>query len=215
MLIYIEGNIGCGKSTLLKTLSKHFTNIKFGFITEPVDEWTNFKDLEGENILDKFYKDQKRWSFPFQMNAFISRVHKINENKKDINFIERSVFTDRYCFAKNCFESNVMTEIEYDIYCKWYDWLVSSFTLEADGFIYLKASPNICETRINTRGRSEENTIPIEYLENLHNKHEEWINSTDKPILEIDANLDYVNNDENITTLYEQIEYFIDTISNK
>jgi len=212
MRIYIEGNIGCGKTTLLKTLSTYFKNTNIAFITEPVDEWVKFEDEYGENILDKFYKDQPRWSFPFQMNAFISRIHKLNKNEKEINFIERSVFTDRYCFAKNCVESGVMTKIEYDIYCKWHDWLVESFSVEADGFIYLKATPTVCNIRINSRSRDEEGGIPIEYLENLHSKHEDWMMSTDKPVLEIDANLDYINDNENIEHFCKQVEHFITTI---
>lgn len=212
MLVYIEGNIGCGKSTLLKTLSTLFPNKKFGFISEPVDEWIKYNDKDGENILDKFYKNQSRWSFPFQMNAFISRVHKIDHCKSEINFVERSVFTDRYCFAKNCVETGIMTDIEYDIYCKWHDWLVSSFKVKADGYIYLKTTPEICDKRINTRGRLEESKIPLEYLSQLHNKHEEWMNTTNKPVIEIDATIDLINNDENIKSVYEQINNFIKSI---
>ena len=78
MLISIEGNIGTGKSILDKILKEKFnrnTNVKF--LQEPVDQWLKLTDSDGTNILDKFYKDQKRWSYSFQMNAFITRVKDI------------------------------------------------------------------------------------------------------------------------------------------
>lgn len=213
MKIYIEGNIGCGKSTLVKLLASYFKNdTRFGFIQEPVHEWTRFKDNSGENILDKFYKDQTKWSFPFQMNAFISRINSIERDKSQIQIIERSVYTDRHCFAANCLESGVMSQIEYDIYCHWHDWLAQSFNVEPDGFIYLKANSNICEDRIKQRARTEEEHIPLEYLTNLHEKHENWMLITAKPVLEIDANLDYKNDSDNIAIICKQIEYFIETI---
>lgn len=216
MLIYIEGNIGCGKSTLLRLLVSYFKNdTRFGFVQEPVSQWTSFKDNDGENILDKFYKDQKKWSFPFQMNAFISRINAIERNNNEIKIIERSVYTDRYCFAKNCVESCVMNKIEHDIYCYWHDWLTNKFNVKPDGFIYLKAKPSICGDRIRNRARNEEGEIPIEYLENLHIKHEDWMKNIDTPVIEIDANIDYINDKQNLITLYKQIENFIETISKK
>ena len=44
-----------------------------------------------------------------------------------------------------------------------------------DGFIYLAASPETCMRRMKLRGRGEEGGVSLEYLENLHSKHEEWL----------------------------------------
>ena len=52
----IEGNIGAGKSTILRLISASFNDVEF--IEEPVKEWQN---LGGENLLDAFYKDPKRY----------------------------------------------------------------------------------------------------------------------------------------------------------
>jgi len=46
-----------------------------------------------------------------------------------------------------------------------------------DGFIYLAASPETCMRRMKLRGRGEEGGVSLEYLENLHAKHEEWLHS--------------------------------------
>ena len=87
---------------------------------------TSIFNADGKNILERFYEDQDRWSFTFQMNSFISRAHRIQKTfesikesgKEPLLLVERSIYTDRHCFAKNCYESGKMTKMEYDIYCK-------------------------------------------------------------------------------------------------
>lgn len=44
-----------------------------------------------------------------------------------------------------------------------------------DGFIYLRAQPDLCSTRMALRNRSEESSVPLEYLQMLHDKHEDWL----------------------------------------
>jgi deoxyadenosine/deoxycytidine kinase len=71
----IEGNIGSGKSTLLNNLKKAFKNdSKVVFLKEPVDEWEAIQDEKGNTMLEKFYGNQKKYSFSFQMMAYISRL---------------------------------------------------------------------------------------------------------------------------------------------
>ena len=74
-IISIEGNIGSGKSTLLEHLKTYYSNNdNVLFLREPVNEWNNIKDEKGETILAKFYAEQEKYSFTFQMMAYISRL---------------------------------------------------------------------------------------------------------------------------------------------
>ena len=78
----IEGNIGSGKSTLVKKLKNTFhniENIKIIFLDEPVSVWENIKDKDGKNIIEKYYENQKKYAFSFQMMAYISRIMKLNK----------------------------------------------------------------------------------------------------------------------------------------
>ena len=188
MLFYIEGNIGTGKTTFINLLTSYlsrFHDIEHDaqVTLEPVDEWMETEDSDGQNILQKFYGDQEKWSFAFQMNSFISRVKKIQDDyfspsyldMKKLLFVERSIYTDRHCFAKLCYESGKMTKLEYDIYCKWNDWLSQQFNVTPDVYIYLRCDPSINDDRIKERARSSEENIPIEYLKALHEKHDEWM----------------------------------------
>ncbi len=47
--------------------------------------------------------------------------------------------------------------------------------LVPDGFIYMRADPETCLRRMHTRSRTEESSVPLNYLESLHLKHEEWL----------------------------------------
>ena len=69
-IIYIEGNIGSGKSTLVSNLKKHYEGRSdILFLQEPVHLWENIKDEDGNNMIEKFYSNQEKYSFAFQIMA--------------------------------------------------------------------------------------------------------------------------------------------------
>ena len=211
MKVYLEANIGAGKTTMLNKLSEHtFNTYSTEFIPEPINDWEKLKDNNGLNILENFYNDQTKWAFAFQMNSFISRANKLDNKKSQIIVSERSVFTDKNCFAINCFESQKLNKIEWDIYCNWHDWLVNKFNLNSDAYIYLKTTPEKCYERIKSRNREGESEITLEYLKLLHDKHESWLQNENVPILILYADCEinskeYYSNIENIKKFIENI----------
>lgn len=177
-LISIEGNIGSGKSTLVNHIRKEYPHVVI--VDEPVEEWSSITDLDGTTILEKYYGDQERWAFAFQMMAFITRVKRLSCIPKDkIVITERSVFTDKAIFAKMLYDSKKISEIEYKIYRKWFDEFAS--TIKVDHIIYMKTPPTVCFDRVISRGRQGE-TIPLEYLEECHVYHEKWLSNGDNII---------------------------------
>ena len=245
MLIYIEGNIGTGKSTFVRLLSTYIEQLRVKYFNatlsqEPVDEWLETRDSDGKNILEKFYEDQTRWSFTFQMNSFISRAHKIQTERTkleedtqelynsvkntDMEFsksleplllAERSIYTDRHCFAVNCHESGKMTKMEYDIYCRWNDWLSKEFNLRPNGYIYLRCDPEVNTQRIIKRSREGECGIPIEYLQKLHEHHDLWMDkekAQNVPVLIIDVTEDFTST-ENMDAIFKSVAEFVGGIS--
>jgi deoxyadenosine/deoxycytidine kinase len=216
-ILIIEGNIGAGKSTFLKMLKKY---LDLDIIPEPTEKWQ--KISAEDNLLDLFYKDTPRWAYTFQSYAFITRVqtlieHQKNNDNKQIQVLERSVYCDRYCFAKNCFESGLMSKLEWQIYKEWFSWLVENYTPRPSGFIYLRTTPKTCFGRIAKRNRCEETDIPLSYLEALHKKHEDWlinkkevsVNLQSIPVLELDCNKDFENNEEQQINHIKKIKAFI------
>lgn len=184
----IEGNIGSGKSTLVNVLKEFFSGKKIVFLDEPVDEWNTIKDESGETVLSKFYADQEKYAFSFQMMAYISRIARLRDafrnNKDSIIITERSVLTDKNVFAKMLYDDKKIEEVNYQIYLKWFD----EFTREIPeiGIIYVKASPEVCYERVVSRGRDGEE-IPLSYLANCHNYHENWLKDQ-TTVLTLDAN---------------------------
>jgi deoxyadenosine/deoxycytidine kinase len=185
----IEGNIGSGKSTLLQYLEK-LDQVEV--IPEPVDMWINIKDSQGKNLLDHFYSDMERYSYMFQAMVFKTRIQSTDvPQEKNIRFSERSIWTDRYVFGKQCIKDNKMNSIEKECYHFWFDWLENKFKPKPDGIIYVRCSPEKCMERIHKRGRSEENNIPLDYLKKLHNSHEEWLqNWKETPVIILDNEKD-------------------------
>ena len=96
MIFSIDGNIGSGKSTIVRALKNALKNDKrFVFLEEPVSEWCDIKSKDGKTILEKFYTDQTKYAFSFQMMAYISRLSQIKrairENPGSHIITERSL----------------------------------------------------------------------------------------------------------------------------
>ena len=180
-MILFEGNIAAGKSTIGRRLAE---SELFGFVEEPVGAWQ--QDFE-ENLLDLFYRDTNRWAFTFQLAAFTTRAKTWTEVLAMIDHrnvvLERSIYCDRFVFAKNCYQSGLMKKTEWQLYCKLWDWLESNWCAEPDKIVYLRTPAEVCLERIEARGRAEENTIPIEYLRDLEVLHDEWLTDNPKAIM--------------------------------
>ena len=147
------------------------------------------------------------------MNAFITKQKIIESYLKnsDIKTIisERSVYTDRECFAKQLFEEGNIDILEWNLYNNWYNWLTNKAPIKLSGIIYLKCEPEICYNRIKKRNRNEESIIPMEYLEKIHEKHENWLGKIDVPVLTIDVSKDFINNESCIKQISDDINNFI------
>ena len=193
----IEGNIGSGKSTLVRVLGKnlhHIANKTVIYVQEPVSEWDNIKDRNGKTILEKFYADQHKYAFSFQMMAYISRLallkRVIKENPNAILITERSVFTDKEVFAKMLYDEGKIEEVNYQIYLKWFDEFIEDIPIT--GLIYINTTPEKSKERVNIRARPGEN-IPLEYLKQCHNYHTKWIDNFKKPVSLFDGNTDFID----------------------
>ena len=211
MIFYLEGSIGSGKSTLLSILQEALNKDYVEVIQEPVEEWKQLMDNNNKNLLSYFYEDPKRWSLSFQLNAFISRVNKLeNLDKNKIYIVERSIFSDKNCFATNCYQTGLMNQLEWNIYNQWFDWLITKSNTKPSGFIYLNCDTNTCMDRISTRNRNEETGIPADYLTSLNTLHDDWLSNTSFPTLMLDNNYNFNKNPEIINTHIKTIVEFIE-----
>ena len=211
LFITLEGNIGSGKSTIFKSLKEKFKNDKtILFLDEPVDNWELFADSEGKTILEHYYSDQSKYSFTFQMLAYISRLSPLRKALKqnyDLIISERSIYTDCMIFTKMLFESYKIGEIEYKVYNKWFEEFLKE--IPNPSVIYVKTNPRIAKERVNKRNRLGEN-ISLDYLENCHRYHEEWIKSIlQVNKLELNGNIDLKQTENQMNKWIEDIDNFI------
>lgn len=182
-MFIVEGNIGSGKSTLLKTLSKIYK-----VNTEPIDKWLNVTDSNKKSIFEYFNEDPKRHSLCLQLNIFQTRLEDFMNS--DARVFERSLLSDVNIFVKTLLNTKQLSEIEYTTFTNLFSLFTKFIDLsKIEGIIYLKVDPITCYERINKRNRVSENNISLDYLTQLHEGHELWLNNeTNYKVLIIDDN---------------------------
>ena len=104
IIISFDGNIGSGKSSVVNYFQKNFPKFcnlktyhyKICFLDEPVNQWESIVDInDNKNIIEKFYANNKEYSFQFQMMAYISRLSLLRKALlQDYDII----FTERYLY---------------------------------------------------------------------------------------------------------------------
>lgn len=214
IIVSIDGNIGSGKSSVVRYFEKNFANYcaskdytcKVCFLEEPVSTWESIKDESGKSIIENFYENNERYSFAFQMMAYISRLSLLKEALKenyDVIISERSIYTDKYVFAKSLYDFQKINAIEYQIYLMWFDEF--SDIIKNIKMVYIRTSPEICDLRVKTRNRQGE-VIPIQYLKDCHYYHEVWLNNS----LKMEKGLVLVinGNEETNTSLFIENTFY-------
>lgn len=212
----VEGNIGTGKSTFLKLIQSHIPHISVVF--EPLHNWQS--QVYGQSILSNFYTDPQRWAYTMETLAMACRVQehlKEQANAYPFRLMERSIYSGHYVFATNDFHNGFLSELEWNIYLQWFNFLVSGHCKPPHGFIYLKASPEVSFARIQKRNRSSERGISLEYIEQIHACHEAFLieqqnvlsELTKVPVLVLDCNEEFEHNMEQFKLHAKKVETFM------
>jgi deoxyadenosine/deoxycytidine kinase len=68
-----------------------------------------------------------------------------------------------------------MNTLEWEVYSRWANFLLTSRCTPPTGFIYLRAAPKTCLERVKKRQRSAEDSLTLEYLEQIHQKHDDFL----------------------------------------
>lgn len=197
MHIAIAGNIGAGKTTLASRLARHY-------------RWdAHFEDVDDNPYLNDFYTDMKRWSFNLQiyfLNSRFSQVQDIRNSGKTV-IQDRSIYEDAYIFAPNLYEMKLMSKRDFENYFSLFQ-LMNSLVEPPDLMIYLKASVPTLVRQIQKRGRDYENTISIDYLANLNERYNSWVESYNYgKVLIIDVDkLDFSEKDNDLSIIIDKVD---------
>lgn len=220
IIVSVEGNIGVGKSTFINILKTKW-NYEGGceVVPEPVDLWKNVINTDGKNILQTFYEDIPRWAYSFQNVACITRMMKMEETIRNSTFkyifLDRSLGTDKNVFEAMLYDQGQMNELEHSMYNLWCDFYHKYVRTQSNQiYIYLKASPETCASRIKKRGRVEEESIGLDYLKGLNDYHDSWLLSEPNVVI-IDCEEEFENDLDKHNQMINQIKLKLDSIANK
>ncbi|XP_078095492.1 deoxycytidine kinase 2-like [Mustelus asterias] len=240
--ISVEGNIAVGKSTFAELLEKKASR-QWEIIREPIAKWCNIpasscsEELSSTqrsvgNLLQMLYQDPHRWSYTFQSYSCMSRIKahlapvspRLQMAEDPVHIFERSVYSDRYIFASNLYELGCLNETEWTIYQDWHTYLLNEFgnRIALEGIIYLQASPEKCLERLRQRGRDEEKEVQLDYLKQLHSRHENWLvkhcmelhfeHLKNIPVLVLDVNEDFEDDKSRQEELFKQVKIFVNNL---
>lgn len=196
-IICIDGVVGVGKSTLGEILAKEFN---MHFFKEPVLD---------NPLLDKFYYDKKRYSFPLQVFFLNKRFEMIKEAEKLGSCImDRSIYGD-IIFAKMLMEDGDLSKDEFEIY---QDLLYNMLEhlKRPKLMIYLETDVDNAITKIKRRGRDYEQIVERDYWQNLNKNYTEYFNNYD-----LSETLIINVNDLDIKDNPKDQAWFIETVKNK
>lgn len=195
-MIVIEGVVGVGKSSLMR----HIQKLGYETFEEPVFD---------NPILEKFYYDRKRYSFPLQIFFLNKRFKHIKEASKiEKAVLDRSIYGDAI-FAKLLHINGEMEKVEYDTYEELLENMLEHVQ-PPKLMIYLEVSVDEAIRRIRKRGLDFEQIVEREYWQNLNDQYTLFFDQYSiSPILRINVdNLDFEQNPEDL-------EYVLKLISDK
>ena len=197
MHIAVAGNIGAGKTTLSELLAKHYKWIP------------HYEDVDENPYLNDFYNEMQRWSFNLQIYFLNSRFQQILDIRKSEKTIiqDRTIYEDAEIFAPNLHSMGLMSTRDFKNYKTLFDLMVSLIQ-PPDLLIYLRASVPTLVNQIQKRGREYENSIRLDYLKQLNERYDSWINNYEMAkllIINVD-DLDFTTNPEDLSFIIDKID---------
>ena len=201
-IICVDGVVGVGKSTLGKILSDRYNLF---FFEEPV---------VNNPILDKFYYDKKRYSFPLQVFFLNKRFKMMKEAAELTNCImDRSIYGD-VIFSRMLIEDGDMTIEEFNVYEELLFNMLEHIK-KPKLMIYLESSVNHAISQIEKRGRDYELIVPHSYWESLNAHYRNYFDNYNlSDILKINVDgLDFFNNENDRNYILNLIDDKINSLT--
>lgn len=197
MHIAIAGNIGSGKTTLTQMLANHY-----GW--EP-----RYEEVKNNPYINDYYKDIPRWSFPMEIFYLKERFRDLLDIAKSSNTIvqDRSIYEGVYVFTTNNHMMGNLDDRDFTTYMDLFQSMMMRVSYPRL-MVYLRASLPHLFKNIESRGRSYEKGMPIDYLRNLNKLYDEFIIDKYKaPKLIIDVDdLDFQHNRRDFGKIIDQVD---------
>jgi deoxyadenosine/deoxycytidine kinase len=172
----IAGSIGAGKSTLTRILEENL-------------RWRAYLEPSIENpYLQRYYADPASWSFHSQIYFLTRRYEALAQLGREERFyiVDRTIYEDGEIFAASLHQQGIMSDVDFETYGRLYA-IFQGLLRRPNLIVYLRASPQFLLERIRQRGRDFERRITLDYLQQLGDGYEEWIEKIGKevPVLNV------------------------------
>jgi len=192
--IAIEGNIGAGKSTLAHLLAKHY------------GAQLLLEEFADNNFLPKFYKDAERYAFPLELSFLADRYKQLKHLLPHPDLFQKKIVSD-YMFTKSKLFAKInLKDDEYELFQKLFD-IIDLHLPQPDLLIYLHCPISRLQQNIHTRGRSYEQNIQNDYLENVQDVYQQYLKQDLHKTLIVDvSNVDFVNKPQHFSELTDFLE---------
>lgn len=197
MYIAVAGNIGSGKSTLTQLLAKHYG-------------WeARYEAVEHNPYLEDYYRDIQRWSFNLEVYFLKERFRDLIDISKSEKTIiqDRTIYEGVYVFMQNNRAMGHLTERDFETYMELFEQMMT-VVRQPDLMIYLKASVPHLVGNIQKRGREYEQSIKLEYLENLNQRYDDFIyNKYKGRVMTIQKDgLDFLHEPKDLAKIIDRID---------
>ena len=197
MYIAVAGNIGSGKSTLTQLLAKHFG-------------WeARYEAVEHNPYLEDYYRDIHRWSFNLEVYVLKERFRDLIDISKSEKTIiqDRTIYEGVYVFMQINRAMGHLTERDFETYMELFEQMMT-VVRQPDLMIYLKASVPHLVGNIQKRGREYEQSIKLEYLENLNQRYDDFIyNKYKGRVMTIQKDgLDFLHEPKDLAKIIDRID---------
>lgn len=197
MHIAVAGNIGSGKTTLTNMLARHYG-------------WhPHFEAVDHNPYMEDYYHDLSRWALNLEVFFLKERFRDLLsiQQSHDTVIQDRTIFEGVYVFVATNKAMGNMSDRDYDTFMGLFESMMM-VAREPDLMIYLRASVPHLVANIQKRGRSYEQAMQLEYLENLNRRYEEFIFQKYKGrvmVVEKDP-IDFEHNPKDFGNIVERID---------
>ncbi|MGN6567797.1 MAG: deoxynucleoside kinase [Flavipsychrobacter sp.] len=192
--IAIEGNIGAGKSTLANLLAKHY------------DARLALEEFADNNFLPKFYQDAERYAFPLELSFLADRFKQLKQFASNHELFQENIISDYILTKSKLFARVNLKNHEYELFQKLFDIMAPNIPAP-DLLIYLHAPVNRLQQNIKQRGRTYEQNITAEYLEQVQQVYQQYLKQEIQKTLIVDtSSFDFIHDNQCFEKLIDFLE---------
>ena len=196
--IAIEGTLGAGKTTLASRIANDYN----GKLV--------LEEFEGDKnpFLPKFYKEPDKYSFQVEMTFLALRYQQLKDKLGALDLFHDFIISDYYVAKSLIFSRNNLHEDEYQLFSRFYNIIFSDMP-KPELLVYLYSDVARLQRNIRKRGRSYEQEISDEYLNDIQQGYLDFLHQQqdNMRILLLDTNrLDFVASKRDYRSIIEAID---------